>query len=152
MQDNKKQLFIKKIDIFPKKLKENIKKRLDKENTTLVYKEDIFPQIHQDIKYNHIGVPLENEFEGEIHLAHLKMSVTNHEDNFFKIQWQRFWDKTTYPKLVQTVPHIAFEIKSFEEFEKEFEFIIKPNSPSEKLIVAFIQVDNMPIELMKYND
>jgi hypothetical protein len=102
------------------------------------------------MKFNHLGIPTKNEFEGEIDLPHLKMTVSDHENNPYGIQWQRYWDDAPYPELVKTVPHVAFVV---EDLEKEIEgknVIIQPNSPSEGLIVAFIEVNGAPIELMEY--
>ena len=59
-------------------------------------------------------------------------------------------DDCTVPELVKTVAHIAFVV---DDLEKEIEgknVIIKPNSPSEGLMVAFVEVNGAPVELMEY--
>ncbi|WP_426240967.1 hypothetical protein [Psychrobacter sp. TWP2-1-2] len=102
------------------------------------------------MKFNHIGIPTQDNFEGEIDLPHLKMTVSDHENNPYGIQWQRYWQGSPYPDLVKTIPHVAFVV---DDLNKELEgkkVIIKPNSPSEGLIVAFIEVNGAPIELMQY--
>ena len=102
------------------------------------------------MKFNHIGIPTTERFEGEIDLPHLKMTVSDHENNPYGIQWQRYWDDCTLPELVKTVAHVAFVV---DDLEKEIEgknVIIKPNSPSEGLMVAFIEVNGVPVELMEY--
>ena len=102
------------------------------------------------MKFNHIGIPTRERFEGEIDLPHLKMTVSDHENNPYGIQWRRYWDDCTLPELVKTVAHVAFVV---DDLEKEIEgknVIIKPNSPSEGLMVAFIEVNGAPVELMEY--
>ncbi|HAO59527.1 MAG TPA: hypothetical protein DCQ89_03970 [Psychrobacter sp.] len=102
------------------------------------------------MKFNHIGIPTQERFEGEIDLPHLKMTVSDHENNPYGIQWQRYWDDAPYPDIVKTIPHVAFVV---DDLEKELEgkkVIIEPNSPSEGLIVAFVEVNGAPIELMQY--
>jgi len=102
------------------------------------------------MKFNHIGIPTTERFEGEIDLPHLKMTVSDHENNPYGIQWQRYWDDCTVPELVKTVAHIAFVV---DDLEKEIEgknVIIKPNSPSKGLMVAFVEVNGAPVELMEY--
>ena len=102
------------------------------------------------MKFNHIGIPTTERFEGEIDLPHLKMTVSDHENNPYGIQWQRYWDDCSFPELVKTVPHIAFIV---DDLEKELEgknVIIKPNSPSKGLMVAFVEVNGAPIELIEY--
>ena len=102
------------------------------------------------MKYNHLGIPTSGPFEGEINLPHLKMTVSDHENNPFGIQWQRYWEDAADPDLVKTIPHVAFEVNDLAAAVKGQKVIIKPNSPSEGLTVAFIEVNGAPIELMEY--
>lgn len=102
------------------------------------------------MKFNHIGIPVSGSFEGEIDLPHLKMTVSDHQNNRYGIQWQRYWEDAPYPELVKTVPHVAFVVENLEEELKGKKVIIQPNSPSEGLRVAFIEVNGAPVELMEY--
>ena len=104
------------------------------------------------MKYNHIGIPTTSRFEGEIALPDLKMTVSDHENNPFGIQWQRYWDNAPYPDLVKTVPHVAFEVEDLDAAISGHKVLISPNSPSDGLLVAFIEVNGAPIELMQYTD
>jgi len=100
--------------------------------------------------FNHIGIPVTGNFEGEIDLSHLKITVSDHENNPYGIQWQRYWDDAPYPELVKTVPHVAFVVEDIQAELVGKNLIIEPNSPSEGLIVAFIEVNGAPVELMEY--
>lgn len=102
------------------------------------------------MKFNHIGIPITGNFEGEIDLPHLKMTVSDHENNPYGIQWQRYWDDAPYPDLVKKVPHVAFVVEDIAAEIRGKKIIIKPNSPSEGLIVAFIEINGAPVELMEY--
>lgn len=102
------------------------------------------------MKYNHLGIPTESHFEGEIDLPHLKMTVSDHANNPYGIQWQRYWDGAPYPDLVKSVPHVAFEVEDLEAELVGKTVIIAPNSPSEGLLVAFIEVNGAPVELMQF--
>lgn len=102
------------------------------------------------MKFNHVGIPTTESFEGEIDLPHLKMTVSDHENNPFGIQWQRYWEGAPYPEVVKRIPHVAFEVNDLEEAMKGHKVIIQPNSPSEGLRVAFIEVNGAPVELMQY--
>lgn len=104
------------------------------------------------MRFNHIGIPTTDEFEGAIDLPHLKMTVSNHESNPYGIQWMRFWKDAPYPELVKTKPHVAFEVDNLAKELEGKKIIIEPNSPSEGLTVAFIEVDGAPVELMEYRD
>jgi len=78
------------------------------------------------------------------------MTVSDHENNPFGVQWQRYWAGAPYPDLVKTIPHVAFEVDDLNAALEGQKVIIKPNSPSEGLTVAFIEVNGAPIELMQY--
>jgi hypothetical protein len=101
------------------------------------------------MKYNHIGIPTTARFPNEIDLPHLKVTVSDHADNPFGIQWQRYWEDAPYPELVRTVPHVAFEVDDLAAALKAHKVIIAPNSPSRGVLVAFIEVNGAPIELMQ---
>jgi hypothetical protein len=102
------------------------------------------------MKYNHVGIPTTEKFEGEIDLPDLEMTVSAHDNNAFGIQWQRYWDNASYPDLVKTIPHVAFEVEDLEAALKSQKVIIAPNCPSKGLTVAFIEVNGAPVELMYY--
>ncbi|MGD0877332.1 MAG: hypothetical protein ABSA01_04185 [Anaerolineales bacterium] len=103
------------------------------------------------MKYNHLGIPTTSHFDGEIDLPNLKMTVSDHMNNLFGIQWQRYWQDAPYPDLVKTIPHVAFEVDDLEAAIEGQKIIIQPNSPSDGLVVAFIEVNGAPIELMQYD-
>ena len=100
--------------------------------------------------FNHIGIPVTGKFEGEIDLPHLKMTVSDHKNNPYGIQWQRYWDDAPYPDIVKTIPHVAFVVEDIMAELVDKKVIIELNSPSEGLIVAFIEVNGAPVELMEY--
>ena len=104
------------------------------------------------MKFNHIGIPTCESLEGEIDLPHLKMTVSDHENNPYGIQWQRYWDNAPYPDLVKTVPHVAFEVDNLEEELRGKKVIIQPNSPSPGLVVAFVEINGAPVEFMQFAD
>lgn len=101
------------------------------------------------MKYNHIGIPTSGRFEGEIDVPHLKITVSDHANNPFGIQWMRYWEDAPYPDLVKTVPHVAFEVEYLDSALKDQKIIIAPNSPTPGVMVAMIEVNGAPVELMQ---
>ena len=101
------------------------------------------------MKYNHVGIPTTTNFDGEIPLPHLKVTVSDHQNNPFGIQWQRYWDGAPYPDLVKSVPHVAFEVDDLAEAIRDQKVIVAPNSPSTGVLVAMIEVNGAPVELMQ---
>ena len=103
------------------------------------------------MKFNHIGIPVKDAFEGEIDVPHLKITVSDHLNNPYGIQWQRYWQDAPYPELVKTVPHVAFEVEDLEKELQGQKVIIEPNNPSPGVTVAFVEVNGAPVELMQFH-
>lgn len=101
------------------------------------------------LRFNHIGIPTTSGFEGEIPLPELKMTVSDHKNNTFGIQWQRYDADAPYPEIVKTIPHVAFEVDDLSLALEGQKVIIEPNSPIKGLVVAFIEVNGAPVELME---
>jgi hypothetical protein len=101
------------------------------------------------MKFDHISIPTTDRFDGEIELPHLQMTVSDHQNNPFGIQWQRYWDGAPYPDLVKTVPHVAFEVDDLGAALQGQRVIIEPNSPSHGVTVAFVEVNGAPVELLE---
>jgi hypothetical protein len=77
------------------------------------------------------------------------MYVSGYDTSPFGIEWMRFEEGSTLPRLVQTVAHVAFEVDDLEAALVGREIIIEPNSPSPGVRVAFIVDDGAPVELMQ---
>ena len=101
------------------------------------------------MRFNHVGIPTRDRFDGEIRLDHLKMVVSDHRATAFGIQWQRYDPDAPYPDLVKTVPHVAFEVDDLAASLEGQTVIIAPNSPSPGVLVAFIDVSGAPVALMQ---
>ena len=101
------------------------------------------------MKYHHIGIPTDQVREGETYLEEFKMYVSGYEESPYGIEWMRFEADCPLPKLVQTIPHIAFEVDNLMEAIQGKEILIEPNSPSEGVLVAFIIEDGAPVELLE---
>jgi hypothetical protein len=101
------------------------------------------------LSYNHIGLPTTGSFPGEIRLERLRMTVSDHRTNPFRLQWQRYDADAPYPELVKTLAHVAFEIDDMADAIAGHKVIIEPNSPQPGLVVAFLEVNGAPVELMQ---
>jgi len=103
------------------------------------------------MKYHHIGIPTKERFEGEIDIPHLNITVSDHTNNPFGIQWMRYWENAPYPDIVKIIPHVAFEVDDLNIAIKDKKIIIAPNSPSPGVVVAIIDVNGAPVELMQFD-
>lgn len=61
----------------------------------------------------------------------------------------RYWEDAPYPELVKTVAHVAFEVDDLAAALAGQNVIIEPNSPGEGVMVAFIDVNGAPVELLQ---
>ncbi len=102
-------------------------------------------------KYHHIGIPTKKPIEGEVYLKDYKLYHFGYEDSEFGIEWMRYEDDCPLPEIVKTLPHIAFEVDDIYKAIQGRKVIIEPNSPSEGNIVAFIEENGAPIELIQTN-
>lgn len=101
------------------------------------------------MKYHHTGIPTKEKLQDERYIPHLKMHVSGYGRNDFGVEWMRFDDDAPYPELVKTVAHVGFEVEDLKEALKGRHVIIEPNSPSAGVMVAFIEDNGAPIELLQ---
>ena len=104
------------------------------------------------LKYNHLGIPTKVKLPGERFLPQYKVYTYGYEESAYKIEWMRYEPECTLPEIVKNLPHVAFEVDDLEEAIKGQKIIIEPNSPSEGVMVAFIEDNGAPIELMQFNE
>ena len=101
------------------------------------------------LRYHHLGIPTAETRPGERYLPELGMHVSGYETSPFRIEWMRFDDDCPLPRLVQQVPHVAFEVDDLEAALEGREVLIPPNSPSSGVLVAFVVDNGAPVELMQ---
>ena len=101
-------------------------------------------------RYHHIGIPTDVPRAGEYYLEQFKMYVSGYEDSPYGIQWMRFAPDSPVHPLIQSVPHLAFEVDDLEAALVGREILTAPNSPSEGVMVAMILDNGAPIELLEF--
>ena len=102
------------------------------------------------MKYHHVGIPTKEPRPGETYLAKYKFFCTDHESNPHGIQWMRFDQDCPLPEIVQTLPHVAFEVENLTKALEGQEVLIEPNTPSPGVLVAFVLVDGAPVEFLQF--
>lgn len=101
------------------------------------------------LKYHHLGIPTKNKLENEIYLKDLKMYVSGYGKNLYGIEWMRFEEDADFPDIVKELPHVAFEVEDLGVAILGKNVIIQPNSPSPGVVVAFIEDNGAPVELLE---
>ncbi len=103
-------------------------------------------------KYHHLGIPTNKKLAGETYLPQFKFYVSGFSTSPFGIEWMRFEKESPVSKLIQTVPHIAFEVNDidFELAQRNYNVITMPNSHTDGIRVAMIEHNGAPIELIEF--
>jgi hypothetical protein len=103
-------------------------------------------------KYHHLGIPTNKKLAGETYLPQFKFYVSGFSTSPFGIEWMRFEKESPVSKLIQTVPHIAFEVNDidFELAQRNYNVITMPNSHTTGIKVAMIAHNGAPIELIEF--
>ncbi len=101
------------------------------------------------LRYHHLGIPTKKPVDGEVYLEEFKLYHFRYEKSEFGIEWMRYEEECPLPEIVKTAPHIAFEVDDIYEAIKGRKIIIEPNSPSEGNVVAFIEENGAPVELIQ---
>jgi hypothetical protein len=103
-------------------------------------------------KYHHLGIPTKIKMPDETYLDKFKFFVSGFDTSPFGVEWMRFEKDSPINILIQTVPHLAFEVENIElELAKHsFKLISSPESNFEGIKVAMIEHNGFPIELIEF--
>jgi len=103
-------------------------------------------------KYHHLGIPTGNKMPGEKYLEKFRFYVSGFSTCPFGIEWMRFEKDSPVNKLIQTVPHLAFEVRDIESelAEHDFNIILAPESNFDGIKVAMIEYNGAPVELIEF--
>jgi hypothetical protein len=101
-------------------------------------------------RYHHLGIPTNVARPGERYLEQYKMHVCGFESSSYGIEWMRFEPDSPISALIQSVPHIAFEVDDLEAALEGKEILSPPDSPSDGVRVAMIIENGAPVELLEF--
>ena len=99
---------------------------------------------------NHFGVPTTTPQPGEVYNEGLSVHLTDPTQSPNRIEYLRFEPGSCMCELIQTVPHIAYEVDSLEEELKGATVLFPPTACSDTLTIAFIEEEGIPLELMEF--
>lgn len=66
-------------------------------------------------KFHHLGIPTRTKMPDETYLPQFKFFVSGFDTSPFGIEWMRFDTDSPIDKLIQTVPHLAFEVTDLDQ-------------------------------------
>ena len=65
-------------------------------------------------KYHHLGIPTDKAMPDETYIPQFKLYVSGFGSSPFGIEWMRYEKDSPVDKLIQSVPHIAFEVNDLD--------------------------------------
>ena len=101
-------------------------------------------------RYHHLGIPTEEARLDERHLEEYGMFVSGFSTSPYGIEWMRFEPDSPVDPLIQTVPHLAFEVDDLDAAVEGRVLLGEPSSPMDGVRVAMIVHDGAPVELMEF--
>ena len=103
-------------------------------------------------KYHHLGIPTNQVMPDEMYLPQFKIYVSGFGSSPFGIEWMRFEKDSPIDQLIQTVPHLAFEVADidYELAAHHLNVLTAPNHPGEGIRVAMIEHNGAPVELIEF--
>jgi hypothetical protein len=101
-------------------------------------------------RYHHLGIPTHTPRPGESYLGQFKMYVSGFERSPYGIEWMRFEPDSPVAALIQSVPHIAFEVDDLEAALEGKQILAPVSSPSKGVRVAMILDNGAPVELLEF--
>ncbi|MBN2614053.1 MAG: hypothetical protein JXR71_00030 [Bacteroidales bacterium] len=105
-------------------------------------------------RFHHLGVPTKKERNGERYLEEFGLYVSGFSTSPFGIEWMRFEKNSSIHPLIQSVPHLAFEVDDI-EYElslRKFKILTPLNSPSKGTKVVMIEHNGAPVELIEFEE
>jgi hypothetical protein len=97
-----------------------------------------------------MGIPVTEERPGEHYSSTFKMYTSGGEDpGGFRVQFHRFDPGSSLHPLIQSTPHVAFQVDDLEAAIEGEVLLLDPYEPFEGFKVAIIEDDGVPIELVE---
>lgn len=104
------------------------------------------PGIHY--QFHHLGIPLQDGKAEGIFSEKAGMYTTDNPGKF-RVQWHRFTPGSPLHPLLKTVPHVAFRVDNLYLAIEGEEVILGPYEPIDDYVVAVINDNGAPIELIQ---
>jgi len=100
--------------------------------------------------FNHIGIVTNDTKENASLNADLGIWLTDFSKSPNKIEFLKFIDGSRMPELVQKVTHIAYEVPCLADELANAKVLFGPYVCNERLTIAFIEEEGIPLELMEF--
>lgn len=100
------------------------------------------------MKYNHLGIPTQNDMPWEAYLENLKLHIMEYANDPFGIEWMKFEEGSPMPEMIQKFPHVAFTVNDIAKAAKGFKELVPLSHPREGMTTLFIEHKGIAIEFI----
>ena len=108
------------------------------------------PAAAHGMRFHHIGIPTRDRRPGEHLLERIKVWASGFGASEFGIEWLRFEPDSPIPQLIQTVPHVAFEVDDLDLALVDRNVIYGPFVPFDGVRCAMVEENGAPVEMMQF--
>jgi hypothetical protein len=108
------------------------------------------PAARLGFRYHHIGIPTKTPRPGEHYIPGIKTWASGFETSLYGVEWLRFEADSPVPLLVQSVPHVAFEVDDLDAAVAGKEVIFPPFTPFAGVRSAMILDNGAPVEMLEF--
>ncbi|MEM9227226.1 MAG: hypothetical protein AAGA45_04590 [Verrucomicrobiota bacterium] len=102
--------------------------------------------------FSHIGIPTTEDKAWDGFYEPGKIHYTDFSQDNFLIEWLKFDADSPMPSLMQSTPHVAYQVDNIEDALEGHEILVPTFSPAEGVRVAFIKHNGAPVEFMEVKD
>lgn len=102
-------------------------------------------------RYHHLGIPTTESRPDETYLEEYRFYVSGFRRSPYGIEWMRFESDSPISELIQSVPHLAFEVAELDAAVVGKEIVLPPTELYPGARVAMIVSDGAPIELLQFS-
>lgn len=103
-----------------------------------------------EIKFNHIGVPLDHTTPEMEHHAEGMFWENGPEANPFSIEFMHFDEGAPYPMEHQTIPHVCFEVDDMQPYLQWAERLILGPCKAGEYWALFFRMKDFPLNIELY--
>ena len=104
------------------------------------------------MKFSHIGIPTTADRNWDGYYEPGKINYTDFANDEFGVEWLAFDSDSPMPEMMQTVPHVAYEVDDIEAALEGREILVETFSPGDGVKVAFIIHNGSPVEFMEITE
>ena len=102
-------------------------------------------------KLVHIGIPVKEKRDGMVRVPEMRIYLSDPKDSKNNIEWLYFEPDCMFPKMMQEMTHVAYEVDDIEAELKGARILLPLGPLGDNARFAYIVEEGMPVELIQYN-